>query len=402
MTGISTTETQTILYLDLFSGAGGDMLLGALLDLGLSMETLRADLQKMDLTGYELDAERTLRHGLSGVNLHVRDVGQEHPARHLADVRRLIEGSSLSQHVQETSLAVFDRLARVEADIHGSSIDEVHFHEISAVDSLVDIVGFVAGLEHLGVARVFASPVPLGSGTIEIEHGLIPAPAPATLALLAEVDAPTRPHHAQTEIVTPTAAALLAELATFERPPMRVAAIGYGFGDKTFPWANALRAWLGEVEVDESAMDETPHHVTLLTCNLDDATGEALGYAMERLFEANALDVWFTPVQMKKNRPGVVLSALVRPDQAEVTARLMLRETPTLGVRIQPVERIVAQRQIRTVETPWGPVQVKEKWLDGERHALSPEYEDCAAIAREQDVPLHRVLEVVREAMRCS
>jgi hypothetical protein len=405
MTSISTTETQTILYLDLFSGAGGDMLLGALLDLGLPMDALRTELEKMALSGYELETERDLRHGLSGTKLHVRDVAQEHPARHLAGVRRLIEESSLSQPVQETSLAVFERLARVEADIHGFSIDEVHFHEISAVDSLVDIVGFVAGLEHLGIARVFASPVPLGSGTIEIEHGLIPAPAPATLALLAEVDAPTRPHRAETEIVTPTAAALLAKLATFERPPMRVTAIGYGFGDKTFPWANAVRAWLGELETEErktDKADETPDRVTLLACNLDDATGEALGYAMERLFDAGALDVWFTSAQMKKNRPGVVLSALVRPDRAEAMARLMLHETPTLGVRIQPIERIVAQRQLRSVETPWGQVQVKEKWLDGERHAISPEYEDCAAIAREQDVPLHRVLKIVREAMRYS
>ena len=382
-----------ILYLDLFSGASGDMLLGVLLDLGLPLETLQAELDKISLSGYELETERQVRRGLTGTKLHVHDLSQEHPARHLHDVRRLIQEGSLSERVRETSVAIFERLARVEADIHGVCVEEVHFHEISAVDSLVDVVGFVAGLEQLGVERAFSSPVPLGSGAIETEHGLIPVPAPATLALLAEVEAPTRPHPAQTEIVTPTAAALLAELATFERPPMRVQAVGYGFGQKEFPWANAVRAWLGEAPV-EVGRDEA----TLLECNLDDATGETLGYAMERLFEAGALDVWFTPVQMKKNRPGVVLSVLARPDRADALAQIVMRETTTLGLRILPLARIVAERRVRGVETPWGSVRVKEKWLAGECIAISPEYEDCARIARVQSIPLHQVFDAVRKA----
>jgi len=380
---------MTILYLDLFSGASGDMLLGALVDLGLPLEALRAELEKMSLSGYELEAERQVRHGLSGTCLHVRDLTRAHPARHLPEVRRLIEGSALVDRVKKNSLAVFERLAGAEAAIHGISVDEVHFHEIGAVDSLVDVVGFVAGLERLGVGRVFASPVPLGSGTVEIEHGVVPVPVPATLALLAGAGAPTRAHPAQTEIVTPTAAALLAELATFERPPMRVQAVGYSFGQKEFPWANALRAWLGETM---ERMEMERDRVTLLECNLDDATGEMLGYAMEQLFEAGALDVWFTPVQMKKNRPGVVLAVLARPEQVDSLAQVVLRETPTLGLRVSPLERLVAARRVREVETPWGQVRVKEKWLAGERVALSPEYEDCARIARVHSSPLHQVL----------
>ena len=441
---------STVLYLDLFSGASGDMLLGALLDAGLPLEALQAELEKMDLSGYELVAERQVRHGLSGTRLLVRDVAQAHPARHVPDIRRLLQNSALSSRVQEASMAVFARLARVEARIHGVAVDEVHFHEIGAVDSLVDVVGFAAGLEQLQVERVFSSPVPLGSGTIETEHGLLPVPAPATLALLAEVGAPTRPHPAQTEIVTPTAAALLAEWATFELPPMRVRAIGYGFGQKEFPWVNAVRVWLGEEaplpqslpggeggegqaegtgvefahlpqplregEGGREGMDDTGgkfahlpqslhgeggggrDQITLLECNLDDTTGETLGYAMERLFAAGALDVWFTPIQMKKGRPGVMLSVLVPPGRTATVAQVVLRETSTLGVRVLPLERMVAERHMREVETPWGKVQVKEKWLNGERAAVSPEYEDCARIAREHAIPLYQVFEAARKA----
>jgi len=388
------------LYVDLFSGASGDMLLGALIDLGLSLEDLREALGRMNLTGYELKAESQVRHGISGTKLQVLDTAGAHPARHLSDVCELIEASTLSDRVKSTSHAVFVRIARAEAGIHGASIDHVHFHEISAVDSLVDIVGFAAGLELLGIERVFASPVPLGSGTIKTAHGLIPVPAPATLALLAEVGAPTRPHQAETEIVTPTAAALLSELATFERPAMCVQEVGYGFGDKEFPWANMLRVWRG---VTGSELHSRREPVVVIECNLDDISGEMLGYAMERLFTAGAVDVWFTSVQMKKNRPGVVVSALAHPDRADAIADVVLRETSTLGVRVSPViERVVCERKLRQVETPWGVVQVKEKWIGGELVAVSPEYEDCARIARERALPLAQVFDAATRAAQVA
>lgn len=235
-----------IAYFDCFSGASGDMLLGALLDVGLSLECLQAELDKLHLQGYELELEHQVRHGIAGSKLHVRDTLGAHPARHPQDVYALIEDSSLPPEVKTRSRAVFSRLARAEAKVHGIPEEEVHFHEIGAVDSIVDIVGVVAGLHALGVTGVYCSPLPLGSGFIETEHGRLPVPAPATLALLSEVNAPTMPHPAQAELVTPTAAAILAELARFQQPPMKVQAVGIGFGDKQFPWPNGLRVWLGE------------------------------------------------------------------------------------------------------------------------------------------------------------
>lgn len=388
--------TERILYIDAFSGASGDMLVGALLDAGLALADLQAELDKLDLPGYELEVERKESLGLTGTQLYVRDTLEAYPARHLHDIERLVDGSALSERVKEESLAVFERLARVEAAIHGIPMAEVHFHEIGAVDTIVDVVGFVAGLEVLGIKQVFASAVPLGSGTVDIAHGRFPVPVPATLALLAEVKAPTVPHPAQTEIVTPTGAALLAHLALFERPAMRILRVGYGFGTKAFPWANAVRVWIGE-----GALTTYPAHdqVTVIECNLDDVTGETLGYTMERLFEAGALDVWFTPIQMKKNRPGVLLSVLSPLGMVEALSMLIMRETSTLGVRMYPpAHRLKATRQEREVETPWGTVRVKEKWLGDRRLAVSPEFEDCARLARKSGEPLLRVMEAARQA----
>jgi uncharacterized protein (TIGR00299 family) protein len=391
---------STVLYLDLFSGASGDMLLAALLDLGLPLERLKASLGLMKLSGYDLSAEKKVTHGLSGTRLIVRDDLDAHPARHMPEVRELIQSSGLSAWVKKTSVAVFERLARAEARVHGVPIEKVHFHEIGAVDSLVDIVGFAVGLELLGVQEVRSSPVPLGCGTVQTAHGLLPVPAPATAALLAEVGAPTRPHPAETEIVTPTAAALLAELAVFAFPPLTLRRIGYGIGAKELPWANVVRAFLGESAQKSSAggasqsssgAEET---TVLIECNIDDSTGEELGFAMERLFAAGALDAWFTPVQMKKNRPGVMLSVLARPSDSTALAATVLRETSTLGVRISPpLARLVCDREMREVTTPWGVVHVKVKLLNGVALSTAPEYEDCARIAREKGIPLRQVIE---------
>ncbi|MFC2031405.1 nickel pincer cofactor biosynthesis protein LarC [Chloroflexota bacterium] len=388
--------TARILYIDLFSGVSGDMLLGALLDAGLDLADLQGELSKLDLVGYQLQADRHESHGLTGIRLQVLDTLEAYPARHLADIKQIIQGSSLSERVKNDSLAVFERLARVEAGIHGIAVDQVHFHEIGAVDTIVDVVGFAIGLELLDIKGVYASAIALGSGTIEIAHGRYPVPVPATLALLAEVRAPTISHRAETEIVTPTGAALLAHFAVFERPAMNVLRVGYGFGSKEFPWSNAVRVWVGQAEPMH-----LPDHdqVTVLECNLDDVTGETLGYTMERLFEAGALDVWFTPIQMKKNRPGVLLSALSPPGIVESLSLLIMRETSTLGVRMYPpAHRLKAERREREVKTPWGRVRVKEKWIGGRCLAVSPEYEDCARLARESGEPLQRVMEAARNS----
>jgi uncharacterized protein (TIGR00299 family) protein len=294
-------------------------------------------------------------------------------------------------------MAVIERLGRAEARIHGVPLEQVHFHEVGAVDTIVDVVGFVIGLDLLGVDHVYASAVPLGSGTIETAHGRLPVPVPATLALLASANAPTVAHPATTEIVTPTGAALLSQLAKFHRPSMHVQRVGYGFGDKQFPWANALRVWVGELSHGHTHAYEQDH-VVEIECNLDDVTGETLGYAMERLFDAGALDVWFTPIQMKKNRPGVLLSLLSPADRVEALSLILMRETSTLGVRLfPPAHRLKADRRVREVETPWGTVRVKEKWLGDQCLAASPEYEDCARLARATGTPITRVMDTARQ-----
>lgn len=236
---------ERIAYVDAFSGASGDMLLGAMLHAGLDLDELKGALSGLGVSGYELSVERQVRHGITGIKFTVIDPGGERPARNLSSIRKIVEGSGLPDAVTERSLAVFEAIARAEAEIHGTTVDEVHFHEIGAVDSLVDVVGFCWGLEALGVGALYASPLPLGSGTIRTEHGLLPVPAPATLALLAARRVPTVPSEARVELVTPTGAALLAELARFERPAIAVERVGYGFGTRELPWANVLRLWVG-------------------------------------------------------------------------------------------------------------------------------------------------------------
>ncbi len=394
-----------IAYFDCFSGASGDMLLGSLLDAGLALHDLEVDLARLEVGGYRLSVERVTRHGLSGSQLGVHVEPGERPARTLSAIEGIVGGSGLPATVQARSLAVFRRIARAEAAIHGTTVEQVHFHEIGAVDSLVDVVGFACAVERLAIEAVYCSPLPLGGGTIQTEHGRLPAPAPATLALLAQVGAPTVPGPAQTsspqgtELVTPTGAALLTELARFERPALAIQAVGYGFGTKEFAWPNALRVWLGEspIESATAAGDSAADSVVELACNLDDASGQVLGYAMERLLAAGALDVWFTPIQMKKNRPATMLSVLARPTDADALAALLLRETPTLGVRRRVLSRLKAGRQVRQVETPWGPVRVKVKMLQGKTVSASPEYDDCARLAAEAGVPLAEVMEAARK-----
>lgn len=242
-----------IAYFDCFSGASGDMLLGALLDAGLALDDLRADLAHLGLHDYAVNAEPHLSKGISGIKCDVIDEGRDRPVRNLGAVRRILDASGLDGDIAADALRVFTRLAEAEASVHGTTLDEVHFHEVGAIDSLVDIVGFCCGLRRLGIERVYASPLPLGSGTIRTEHGLLPVPAPATLALIAAAGAPTIASEGRGEMVTPTGAALLTTLGTFERPAMRIQGVGYGFGTRQFPWANMLRVWIGElVEIPRS------------------------------------------------------------------------------------------------------------------------------------------------------
>jgi uncharacterized protein (TIGR00299 family) protein len=378
------------------------MLLGSLLDAGLDFNALCCELAKLGLgetdrnREYGLSYEHEVRHGLKGTKLHVAVQQEAGEHRHLADITQLIQESTLSPEVIHRSLAVFRRLAVAEATVHGTSIERVHFHEVGAVDSIIDIVGFIIGLDLLQIDKLYSSPLTLGSGTVRSEHGVLPAPDPATLEILTAAGVPTRRHpKARTELLTPTAAALLCELASFDLgaddrlPPVSVCAVGYGFGTREFDWPNAVRIWLVEIE---ASGQNTQDEVLLLECNLDDCTGETLGYALEQCLAAGALDAWLTPVQMKKGRPGVKFSALVTSDHLDSVGELLLRETTTLGVRHSTHRRRKAERRIRTVQTPWGEVRLKDKILGGRVVASSPEYDDCARLARAAGVPLADVL----------
>lgn len=389
-----------IAYFDCFHGAAGDMLLAALLDAGLELAALQTALEGLGLGGYTLTARRALSRGVMGVRLDIA-MRENQPPRDWAQIRALLAAADLPAPAQIWAMGAFARLAHVEAAIHGVPVEEVHFHEIGAVDSIVDTVGVCVGLALLGIERVYASPLPLGRGWVLTQHGPLPVPAPATLALLAEAGAPVlpAPPGSDGELVTPTAAALLAELARFTQPPMIVHRVGYGLGHREYPRLNALRVWIGEAypgagpepaatHTNPSGSVETLYE---LRCNLDDATGEEVAYAIERLLAAGALDAWAAPLVMKKGRPGLQLACLSRADQVTALADLMLRETPSLGVRWSPVERQAAAHDWVTAPTPWGAVRVKRKLLNGAVAGLAPEYEDCAALAGAHAVPLAQV-----------
>jgi uncharacterized protein (TIGR00299 family) protein len=392
-------------YLDCFSGISGDMLLGALLDAGLELDALRAALGALPLTGYTLEAERVSDHGISGTRARVRLETDAAPAhRRLAEIEALLRAAALPARARETALAIFRRLAEAEARIHGTTPEEVTFHEVGAVDALVDITGAALGLELLGIVEVYCSELPLTSGRVSSAHGALPVPAPATLEVLRGTEAVWRPVPAEGELVTPTGAAILATLARFERPTLRVRRIGYGFGQRALPWANCLRLLLGDAPaaaaLPEPADELERDTVVALETNIDNMTGEALGWLMERLLAAGALDVSYAALQMKKNRPGTLLTVLAPPAEAERLAGLLLRESATLGVRLRTLERLKASRRTEEIETPLGRVRVKLKLLGGSVVAVSPEYEDCRTLAGQLALPLETVTARVTYAAR--
>lgn len=383
-----------LLYFDCFSGISGDMALGALLDLGLDLQALRTELEKLNLEGWQLDAQPGMRSFIAGTRALVH-APEQTTHRHLADVRAILEQSTLSESAKSRSLAIFTLLAKAEGRIHGISAEQVHFHEVGALDAIIDIVGVVCGLELLGVQQVYASALPLGSGWVRAAHGPIPVPAPATLALLASAQAPLLADDTPGELVTPTGAAILAALASFQRPAMQILRVGYGLGKRDpADRPNALRLWLGQALEHRPATNSRiipQPELVLLETNIDDQPGEQLAYVCEQLLAQGALDAWMTPVIMKKGRPALVLAVLLPASQEQALVELLLRETSTLGIRRRTIERHVAERVIETVQTDWGHVRVKRKFWQGRDLGAMPEYEDCAALAREQGIALREV-----------
>lgn len=375
---------MNILYLDCQSGISGDMAVGALLDLGVPLELLRAELTKLGLSSdsYALSTHRTERQHVAALKFDVQ-VNDHHTHRHYAGIDAMIAGSALADPVKETSRRIFRRLAEAEAKVHGVAVEDVHFHEVGAVDSIIDIVGTAICLDYLGVEAVYAAALPLGSGFIETAHGRLPVPAPATAELLRGM--PVHGGCGEGERVTPTGAAILAALATSPgtRPDMILLRVGNGAGGKDFSdCPNILRAFLG---TDSGGGTEEAREVS---CNLDDVTAEVIGYVQELLLERGALDVWLAPVQMKKGRPGVVLTFLCLPTDLERLAALVMSETGTLGVRYTSLRRIVQSRRIEERDTQFGRVRFKVSEF-GEK----PEYEDCRRIARERGIPCRVVMQ---------
>jgi uncharacterized protein (TIGR00299 family) protein len=381
------------IYFDCFSGISGDMALGALLDAGLSLDALRAELGKLAIDGWSIDAERGVRRYLAGTRALVH-APEQATHRHLSDVQAIIDASTLAPAVKQRATQIFTLLAEAEGQVHGIPAEYVHFHEVGALDAIVDIVGVVAGLALLGIQEVYASALPLGSGWTRAAHGALPLPAPAVLALLSGARAPTIPDDTPFELVTPTGAAILAGLAEFRRPPLRIHRVGYGLGGRDLERPNVLRVWLGELGVGSRELEvgaKSSQLPVLLETNIDDQPAEQLAYAVEQLFALGALDAWLTPIQMKKGRAATLLSALIPAELEDAAVALLMRETTTLGLRRRVVERYVAEREIVTVETPLGPVRIKRKRWQGQDLGAAPEYEDCAQLAREHGLPLREV-----------
>ena len=294
----------------------------------------------------------------------------------------MIEASALKESVKETAIHIFHTLAESEAKMHGTTVDEVHFHEVGALDSIIDIIGAAIGLDYLGIERLYSSSLPYGEGHVHTQHGLLPIPAPATLDLLTRANAPLRSTSSNKELVTPTGAAILAALATFERPDMTLSTVGVGAGKRQMPWANIFRLIIGETGTAHSH-----DSLVVMETNIDDMNPQIFGVLMEKLFANGALDVFSTPIYMKKNRPATKFSIIARKSSEAQLAEIMLRESTTFGLRVYPIYRYEADRHFETIDTPYGPIKVKVKTLDGKRLLSQPEFDEVKRVADENNVP---------------
>jgi len=388
-----------LLYMDAFSGISGDMTLGALVDLGLPLEALQEAAERLGLEGVEVRAQQVERQGIRAVQVEVRG-GQRGVVRTYANIRGLIEESGLEEEVKRCSLEIFRVLAEAEGRVHSRPPDQVHFHELGAVDSLVDIVGCALGLHHLEVERVRCSALPTGKGWVRTEHGVYPVPPPAVAEIL--IGVPCYSGDSPTETVTPTGAAIVKACAGEfgDMPEMVVEKVGHGAGTRELEVPNLLRMFLGEAAEEPAPRELTAY---LVETNIDDMNPEIYDHVLDLLFEAGASDAWLTPIHMKKNRPAVCLQALVGPERLERVREVVFRETSALGLRVIRVSKEEARRDFITVETPWGQVRVKRGMRGREIVNLSPEYEDCRELAKRSGVPLKRVFEeALSEARRLT
>jgi uncharacterized protein (TIGR00299 family) protein len=432
-----------VLYYDCFAGISGDMNLGALIDLGVDRAYLISELQKLKVSGYEIRISQQQRKGITGTQVEVvltdehphghHHGSQEHdhshghhhlgPAslfptlkrrllakyggdtqqahshdhRNLHDIEKIIEESSLSDNVKAMSTSIFKLIARAEARIHGKPLEEVHFHEVGAVDSIVDIAGAAICIDYLQPDRIMASPVEMGGGFVNCAHGRFPVPAPATLEIMK--GRPMKLGAVPFEMATPTGVAILAALADefTEKPAFTITKTGYGIGHRDTEIPNVLRVCIGETE--EQASAEKTVDATVMECNIDDMNPERYSYIMEQLFAAGADDVFLQTIIMKKTRPAVTVSVLCAPEKAETMQHILFVETSTLGIRYYQVRKIMLDRRSETIDTPWGQVRTKEAYYQGKKLKVKPEYDDCAAIARNHNLSIEKVYEQVQHVI---
>jgi len=376
-----------VLYFDLIGGASGDMILGALIDSGVPAEKMAEMLAGLKLDEFELKAESISKNGFQATKVDIL-VGEQPPERHLKEILEVIQKSSLPGSIQKRAIKIFQNIASVEASIHNKPMDQVHLHELGGTDTIVDVTGALLALDYLGVSHIYASSIPLGSGFIKGAHGQIPLPAPATMGLLKGL--PVRRTEIKAELITPTGAALLAELVDdFSPPPeMMVEMVGYGAGTRDLPIPNLLRVMIGETK---EAGNQLREQLIQLESNLDDLNPEIYPYVMESLFISGALDVCLVPVQMKKNRPGTQIQVLAEIQNAKNLRGILFQETSTLGVRQTLVDRYSLPRTIQEISTSFGNVRIKVAGEGTPYQKASPEFEDCQKLAQENKIPIQQV-----------
>jgi uncharacterized protein (TIGR00299 family) protein len=392
------------IYFDCFSGAAGDMILGALLDAGLPLDELKHALGSLGVAGWDVSAEKVVKTGITATKFRVHEhavvtagpapPGGGHTHHHLAGIKNRIDQSALSEAGKQRAKVLFDRLAEAEASIHSMPVEKVHLHEVGALDSIVDIIGSVFALEWFAADRIVVSPLNVGAGTVQTAHGLYPVPAPATLRLVG--DAPIYAGAVSAELLTPTGALVLTDYASAygPMPPMRVQQIGYGAGDREFESTpNVLRVVIGETSAPASSM-----RVCVIECEIDDMNPQIFGTLMDQLYEAGALDVFYAAVHMKKNRPGTLMTIVARPADREALVNLVFRESTTIGVRFTEMERECLERETVTVATPLGDVRFKVARRDGRVRNAQPEYDDLVRLAREHARPIKDVQALAAKA----
>ena len=379
-------------YFDCFSGISGDMVLGALVDLGWPVEELKRELDKLDLFDYRIEAKKVAKRGILSTQIKIR-AKEEKKERTLEDILSILDKSKLEKERKEPSRAIFTKLASVEAKIHGKDVQKIHFHELGGLDTIIDVVGAMAGVNYLSVEKVYSSPLPLGKGFVKCSHGILPVPAPATLELLKEV--PVYGSDIEAELVTPTGAAIISNLAENfgQMPPMKIEHIGYGAGQRDLTIPNLLRVSIGVIR---KAYEEDV--VSLIQTNIDDMNPELYEHIVDRLFHEGALDVFLTPIQMKRTRPATMLSVIADEEKMEKMLEIIFDETTTLGIRISKIKRRKLNRENRKVSTKYGKIEVKIGKHDGVVKNISPSYEECRKIATHLKIPLKKVYQEAKQA----